>query len=122
MPHGMLPSAIGFTSATLTAWCDMPTAPVRRRSTTKAKRFSICPSAAITRALDSPIPPEENHIAIGSASNVDEENEWEKDLAPRWNIVEITPTAARAKRFANGLESGRHGLGAQNQNSVDRSQ
>ena len=44
------------------------------------------------------------YIAIGSASNVDEENEWEKDQR-RAGIVEMNPDGSGARIFANGLRN-----------------
>jgi glucose/arabinose dehydrogenase len=44
------------------------------------------------------------YVAIGSASNVDEENIWEKDQR-RAGIVEINPDGSGARIFANGLRN-----------------
>jgi glucose/arabinose dehydrogenase len=44
------------------------------------------------------------YVAIGSASNVDEENAWEKDQR-RAGIVEINPDGSGARIFANGLRN-----------------
>jgi len=44
------------------------------------------------------------YIAIGSASNVDEENQWEKDPR-RAGIVEINLDGSGARIFANGLRN-----------------
>ncbi|HTN73212.1 MAG TPA: sorbosone dehydrogenase family protein, partial [Methylomirabilota bacterium] len=44
------------------------------------------------------------YIAIGSASNIDEENEWEKDQR-RAGIVEMNPDGSGARIFANGLRN-----------------
>jgi glucose/arabinose dehydrogenase len=44
------------------------------------------------------------YIALGSASNVDEENAWEKDQR-RAGIVEINPDGSGARIFANGLRN-----------------
>jgi glucose/arabinose dehydrogenase len=44
------------------------------------------------------------YIAVGSASNVDEENGWEKDQR-RAGIVEINPDGSGARIFANGLRN-----------------
>jgi glucose/arabinose dehydrogenase len=44
------------------------------------------------------------YVAIGSASNVDEENGWEKDQR-RAGIVEINPDGSGARIFANGLRN-----------------
>jgi glucose/arabinose dehydrogenase len=44
------------------------------------------------------------YVAIGSASNVDEENQWEKDPR-RAGIVEINLDGSGARIFANGLRN-----------------
>jgi len=44
------------------------------------------------------------YIAIGSASNVDEENVWEKDQR-RAGIVEINPDGSGARIFARGIRN-----------------
>jgi glucose/arabinose dehydrogenase len=44
------------------------------------------------------------YVAIGSASNVDEDNQWEKDQR-RAGIVEINPDGSGARIFANGLRN-----------------
>ena len=44
------------------------------------------------------------YVAIGSASNVDEENRWEKDQR-RAGIVEINPDGSGARIFARGLRN-----------------
>ena len=44
------------------------------------------------------------YIAIGSASNVDEDNGWEKDQR-RAGILEMNPDGSGARIFANGLRN-----------------
>ena len=44
------------------------------------------------------------YVAVGSASNVDEENGWEKDQR-RAGILEINPDGSGMKIFANGLRN-----------------
>jgi glucose/arabinose dehydrogenase len=44
------------------------------------------------------------YVAVGSASNVDEENGWEKDQR-RAGILEINPDGSAMRIFANGLRN-----------------
>ena len=44
------------------------------------------------------------YVAVGSASNVDEENVWEKDQR-RAGILEINPDGSGMRIFANGLRN-----------------
>ena len=44
------------------------------------------------------------YVAVGSASNVDEENAWEKDQR-RAGILEINPDGSSMRIFANGLRN-----------------
>jgi len=44
------------------------------------------------------------YVAVGSASNVDEENEWEKDQR-RAGILEMNPDGSGMKIFARGLRN-----------------
>jgi glucose/arabinose dehydrogenase len=44
------------------------------------------------------------YIAVGSASNIDEENEWEKDQR-RAGILEINPDGSGMRIFATGLRN-----------------
>jgi glucose/arabinose dehydrogenase len=45
-----------------------------------------------------------SYIAVGSASNVDKENEWEKDQR-RAGILEINPDGSGMRIFATGLRN-----------------
>ena len=74
-----------------------------------------------TRTLSADPAGKKIYVAIGSASNVDEENAWEKDQARRYYRNQ-----SRRQRHADlcqgAAQSRRHGLGAANQNSLDRRQ
>ena len=57
-----------------------------------------------TRTLIADPPGKKIYVAIGSASNVDEENAWEKDQR-RAGIIEINPDGSGMRIFARGLRN-----------------
>ena len=86
-------------------WSVILIAPAKPKSQGKGEKILDLPSGGhYTRNLIADRAGRKIYIAIGSASNVDEDNAWEKDQR-RAGIVEINPDGSGARIFANGLRN-----------------
>ena len=68
------------------------------------KILDLPPGGHHTRTLIADPSGKKIYVAIGSASNVDEENVWEKDQR-RAGIIEINPDGTAMRIFANGIRN-----------------
>ncbi len=105
MPHGMLLLGNWFYVGNTNGVVRYPYRAGQTRIEGKGEKILDLPvSGHYTRNLIADGAGRKIYIAIGSASNVDEENQWEKDQR-RAGIVEINPDGSNMRIFANGLRN-----------------
>src|SRR5499425_1024029 len=105
MPYGMLLVGNWFYVGNTNGVVRYPYRAGETKITAKGEKVLDLPGGGhFTRNLIADPAGRKIYIAIGSASNVDEENEWEKDQQ-RAGIVEMNPDGSGARIFANGLRN-----------------
>jgi len=105
MPYGMLLVGNWFYVGNTNGVVRYPYRAGETKITAKGEKVLDLPGGGhFTRNLIADPAGRKIYIAIGSASNVDEENEWEKDQR-RAGIVEMNPDGSGARIFANGLRN-----------------
>jgi glucose/arabinose dehydrogenase len=105
MPYGMVLVGNWFYVGNTNGVVRYPYRAGETKITAKGEKVLDLPGGGhFTRNLIADPAGRKIYIAIGSASNVDEENEWEKDQR-RAGIVEMNPDGSGARIFANGLRN-----------------
>jgi glucose/arabinose dehydrogenase len=105
MPHGMLLVGNWFYVGNTNGVVRHPYRSGQTKIEGKAEKILDLPVGGhYTRNLTADPSGKKIYVAIGSASNVDAENQWEKDLR-RAGIVEINLDGSGARIFANGLRN-----------------
>jgi glucose/arabinose dehydrogenase len=105
MPHGMLLLGNWFYVGNTNAVVRYPFRAGQTKIEGKGEKILDLPVGGhYTRNLIADPSGKKIYVAIGSASNVDEENQWEKDPR-RAGIVEINLAGSGARIFANGLRN-----------------
>jgi glucose/arabinose dehydrogenase len=105
MPHGMLLVGDWFYVGNTNGVVRYPYRAGQTKIDGKGEKILDLPVGGhYTRNLLADPAGKKIYIAVGSASNVDEENQWEKDPR-RAGIVEINPDGGGARIFANGLRN-----------------
>jgi len=105
MPYGMLLVGNWFYVGNTNGVVRYPYRAGETKITAKGEKVLNLPGGGhFTRNLIADSGGRKIYIAIGSASNVDEENDWEKDQR-RAGILEINPDGSGARIFANGLRN-----------------
>ena len=105
MPYGMLLVGNWFYVGNTNGVVRYPYRTGETKITAKGEKVLDLPGGVhFTRNLIADAGGRKIYFAIGSASNVDEENEWEKDQR-RAGIVEMNPDGSGARIFANGLRN-----------------
>ena len=105
MPYGMLLVGNWFYVGNTNGVVRYPYRAGETKITAKGEKVLDLPGGGhFTRNLIADPAGRKIYIAIGSASNVDEENEWEKDQR-RAGIVEMNPDGSGARIFAKGLRN-----------------
>jgi len=105
MPYGMLLVGNWFYVGNTNGVVRYPYRAGETKITAKGEKVLDLPGGGhFTRNLIADPGGRKIYIAIGSASNVDEENGWEKDQR-RAGILEINPDGSGARIFANGLRN-----------------
>jgi len=105
MPHGMLLVGNWFYVGNTNGVVRYPYRAGQTRIEGKGEKILDLPVGGhYTRNLIADPAGRKIYVAVGSASNVDEENQWEKDQR-RAGIVEINPDGSNMRIFANGLRN-----------------
>ena len=105
MPHGMVLVGDWFYVANTDGVVRYPYLAGETKIAGKGEKILDLPSGGhYTRNLITDRAGRKIYIAIGSASNIDEDDAWEKDQR-RAGIVEINPDGSGARIFANGLRN-----------------
>jgi len=105
MPHGMLLVGDWFYVGNTDGVVRYPYRSGQTRIDANGEKILDLPAGGhYTRNLTADGAGRKIYVAIGSASNVDEENAWEKDPR-RAGIVEMNPDGSGARIFANGLRN-----------------
>ncbi len=105
MPHGMLLVGDWFYVGNTNGVVRYPYRAGQTKIDGKGEKILDLPAGGhYTRNLIADAAGRKIYVAVGSASNVDEENQWEKDQR-RAGIVEINPDGSGARIFANGLRN-----------------
>jgi glucose/arabinose dehydrogenase len=105
MPHGMLLVGDWFYVGNTNGVVRYPYRAGQTKIETKGEKILDLPAGGhYTRNLIADPAGKKIYVAIGSASNVDEENQWEKDPR-RAGIVEMNLDGSGARIFANGLRN-----------------
>jgi len=105
MPYGILLVGNWFYVGNTNGVVRFPYRAGETKITAKGEKVLDLPGGGhFTRNLIADAAGRKIYIAIGSASNVDEENEWEKDQR-RAGIIEMNPDGSGARIFANGLRN-----------------
>ncbi|MGB7950840.1 MAG: sorbosone dehydrogenase family protein [Candidatus Binatia bacterium] len=105
MPHGMAVVDNWFYVANTDSVVRYPYRAGQTQITGTGEKILDLPAGGhYTRNLIADPAGRKIYVAIGSASNVDEENGWEKDQR-RAGIVEINPDGSGARIFATGLRN-----------------
>ena len=105
MPYGMLLVGNWFYIGNTNGVVRYPYRAGETKITAKGEKVLDLPGGGhFTRNLIADAAGRKIYIAIGSASNIDEENEWEKDQR-RAGIVEMNLDGSGARIFANGLRN-----------------
>ena len=105
MPHGMLLVGDWFYVGNTNGVVRYPYRAGQTKIEGKGEKILDLPTGGhYTRNLIADSAGKKIYIAIGSGSNVDEENQWEKDQR-RAGIVEINLDGSGARIFANGLRN-----------------
>jgi len=105
MPHGMLLLGNWFYVGNTNGVVRYPYRPGQTRIEGKGEKILDLPAGGhYTRNLLADAAGRKIYVAVGSASNVDEENQWEKDQR-RAGILEINPDGSGMRIFATGLRN-----------------
>ncbi len=105
MPHGMLLLGNWFYVGNTNGVLRYPYRSGQTKIDSKGEKILDLPVGGhYTRNLIADPSGKKIYIAIGSGSNVDEENQWEKDQR-RAGIIEMNPDGSGARIFANGLRN-----------------
>jgi len=105
MPHGMLALGNWFYVGNTNSVVRYPYRAGQTKIDGKGEKILDLPvDGHYTRNLIADPAGKKIYVAIGSASNVDEDNAWVKDQR-RAGIVEINPDGSGARIFANGLRN-----------------
>ena len=105
MPYGMLLLGNWFYVGNTDGVVRYPYRSGQTKIDGKGEKILGLPSGGhYTRNLIADAAGRKIYIAVGSASNVDEENEWEKDQR-RAGILEINPDGSGMRIFATGLRN-----------------
>ena len=105
MPHGMVLVGDWFYVGNTNGVVRYPYRAGQTKIDGKGEKILDLPAGGhYTRNLLTDPAGKKIYVAIGSASNVDEENQWEKDQR-RAGIVEINLDGSGARIFANGLRN-----------------
>jgi glucose/arabinose dehydrogenase len=105
MPHGMVALGNWFYVGNTNGVVRYPYRAGQTRIEGKGEKILDLPTDGhYTRNLIADPAGKKIYIAVGSASNVDEENTWEKDQR-RAGILEINPDGSGMRIFANGLRN-----------------
>ena len=105
MPHGMLLLRDWFYVGNTDGVVRYPYRSGQTRIEAKGEKILDLPAGGhYTRNLIADPTGRKIYVAVGSASNVDEENQWEKDQR-RAGILEINPDGSGMRIFARGLRN-----------------
>ncbi len=105
MPYGMLLLGNWFYVGNTNGLVRYPYRAGETKITAPGEKILDLPAGGhFTRNLIADSAGRKIYIAVGSASNVDEENQWEKDQR-RAGILEINPDGTGMRIFANGLRN-----------------
>lgn len=105
MPHGMLVLGNWFYVGNTNGVVRYPYRAGQTKIDGKGEKILDLPvDGHYTRNLIADPAGKKIYVAIGSASNVDEENGWEKDQR-RAGILEMNPDGSGVRIFANGLRN-----------------
>ncbi|HMF50218.1 MAG TPA: sorbosone dehydrogenase family protein [Candidatus Saccharimonadales bacterium] len=105
MPHGMVLVGDWFYVGNTNGVVRYPYRAGQTKIDGKGEKILDLPAGGhYTRNLLTDPAGKKIYVAVGSASNVDEENQWEKDQR-RAGIVEINLDGSGARIFANGLRN-----------------
>jgi glucose/arabinose dehydrogenase len=105
MPHGMVLVGNWFYVGNTNGVVRYPYRAGQTRIESKGEKILDLPAGGhYTRNLIADRAGRKIYIAVGSASNVDEENGWEKDQR-RAGILEISPDGSGMRIFATGLRN-----------------
>jgi glucose/arabinose dehydrogenase len=105
MPEGMLLLGNWFYVGNTDSVMRYPYRAGQTRIDAKGEKILDLPAGGHhTRTLSADPSGKKLYVAIGSASNVDEENVWEKDQR-RAGIIEINPDGSGMRIFARGLRN-----------------
>ena len=105
MPHGMLLLGNWFYVGNTNGVVRYPYRAGQTRIEGKGEKILDLPVGGhYTRNLIADGAGRKIYVAVGSGSNVDEENQWEKDQR-RAGILEINPDGSGMRIFANGLRN-----------------
>jgi glucose/arabinose dehydrogenase len=105
MPHGMLLVGNWFYVGNTNGVVRYPYRSGKTKIDGKGEKILDLPAGGhYTRNLIADAGGKKIYVAIGSASNIDEDNQWEKDQR-RAGIVEMNPDGSGARIFANGLRN-----------------
>jgi glucose/arabinose dehydrogenase len=105
MPYGMLLLGNWFYVGNTNGVVRYPYRAGETKITAKGEKVLDLPAGGhFTRNLIADSAGRKIYVAVGSASNVDEENEWEKDQR-RAGILEINPDGSGMRIFAKGLRN-----------------
>src|SRR5919197_1599890 len=105
MPHGMLLVGNWFYVGNTNGVMRYPYRSGQTKIDGKGEKILDLPAGGhYTRNLIADAAGKKIYVAIGSASNIDEDNQWEKDQR-RAGIVEMNLDGSGARIFANGLRN-----------------
>src|ERR1041384_8132907 len=105
MPHGMVAVGNWFYVGNTDSVMRYPYRAGQTKIEGKGEKIlDLPPDGHYTRNLLAAPDGSKIYVAIGSASNVDEDNQWEKDQR-RAGIVQMNPDGSGARIFANGLRN-----------------
>ena len=105
MPHGMLLLGNWFYVGNTDGVVRYPYRAGQTRIEGKGEKVLDLPVGGhYTRNLIADAAGRKIYVAVGSGSNIDEENQWEKDQR-RAGILEINPDGSGMRIFANGLRN-----------------
>lgn len=105
MPHGMLALGNWFYVGNTNGVVRYPYRAGQTKIDGKGEKILDLPvDGHYTRNLIADPAGKKIYVAVGSASNVDEDNRWEKDQR-RAGILEMNPDGSGVRIFANGLRN-----------------
>jgi glucose/arabinose dehydrogenase len=105
MPHGMLLIGNSFYVGNTDGVVRYPYTEGQTKIQAKGEKILELPTGGhYTRHLLAGPGGKKIYVAVGSGSNVDEENQWEKDQR-RAGILEMNPDGTAVRIFANGLRN-----------------